>query len=284
MGDAARGNGGASGINAGAATADLPLFTRPYPVSSDVATKDAASIGPVPIAACSSKCFTGDWTNANARLVAADLHEGADHRLAGVIRLAAEASHESPSGDGAGQGSGERMGTGSERMPESSTKHADPEVPVPILSHSLGSGAGLRLTECVLIYDRWAYVIPKFSAAEPIDIEQIDPRTADTYFSRGKIVAQHYQVSPYDRASTDRARILETMMFYRAAGGLQHIGLLNRYQHSLDLSEHLALDQAILIGIGPPASKLTVDGHPIPTEASAEHVTIYRFLIPVRTP
>ena len=153
MGDAARGSGGARGINAGAATADLPLFTRPYPVSCDAALKDApsqdaASIGPVPVAACSSKCFTGNWSNAKARLVEADLHEGADHRLAGVIRLVAGTSQESPAAGGAGQ----------------------------------GSGGGFRLTDCVLIYDRWAYVIPKFSAAEPIDIEQIDPRTADTYF------------------------------------------------------------------------------------------------------
>ncbi len=175
MGDAAHG-GGASGINAGAATADLPLFTRPYPVSSDAAAKvapsqDAASIGPVPIAACSSKCFTGGWTNANARLAEADLHEGADHRLAGVIRLVAGASQDPQSTGGAGQ----------------------------------GSGAGFQVSECVLIYDRWAYVIPKFSAAEPIDIEQIDPRTADTYFARGKIVGGQYQVTPYDRAGTDRA-------------------------------------------------------------------------------
>jgi len=251
MGDAAHGSGsGASGINAGAATADLPLFTQPYPVSTDAATKNAASIGPVPIAACSSKCFTGEWTNANARLVESDLHEGADHKLAGLIRLAAGLSQESPSAGGAGQ----------------------------------GSGAGLRLTDCVLFQDRWAYRIPEFSAAEPIDIEQIDPQTAETYFTRGKIVGQQYQVTPYDRAGTDRARILETMMFYRAAGGLQFAGLLNRYQHFLDLSGQLALDRAILIGLGPPASTLTIDGHPLPAAASSEHVTIYRFLLPVRTP
>ena len=74
------------------------------------------------------------------------------------------------------------------------------------------------------------------------------------------------------------------MMFYRAAGGLQHIGLLNRYQHFLDLSDQLALDRAILIGLGPPASNLTIDGNPLPAASSAEHITIYRFLLPVRTP
>ena len=46
------------------------------------------------------------------------------------------------------------------------------------------------------------------------------------------------------------------MMFYRAAGGLQYIGLLNRYQHFLDLSGQLGLDRAILIGLGPPAERI----------------------------
>ena len=84
-------------------------------------------------------------------------------------------------------------------------------------------------------------------------------------------------------AGTDRSRILEIMMFYRAAGGLQYVGLLNRYQHFLDLSGHLGLNRAILIGIGPPASEVSVDGHPIAADASSEHLTFYRFLLPVRT-
>ena len=73
------------------------------------------------------------------------------------------------------------------------------------------------------------------------------------------------------------------MMFYRAAGGLQYVGLLNRYQHSLDLSGQLGLDRAILIGFGPPASELTVNGEPLPPGSAAEHLTIYRFLLPVRS-
>jgi hypothetical protein len=249
MGDGTSGAGRAPGINAGAATADFPLFTRPYPCSS-AGADSAASIGPVPIAACSSKCFTGDWIDTQARLVEADLHEQADHQLAGVVRLAAGMSQDPQAVEGTGQGS------------------------------SRGSGAGFHLTECVLFYDRWAYLIPQLPATEAVDMQLLDPRTAETYFTHRKTD----QTTPYDRAGLDRSRILELMMFYRAAGGLQYVGLLNRYQHFLDLSGHLlGLDRAILIGFGPPASELTVDGRPLPADASAEHVTIYRFLLPVRT-
>ena len=125
MGGETIGGNGARGINAGEATADLPQFTRPYPCSPGDSVDDAASIGPVPIAAYSSKCFSAEWTNSNARLVQADLHLRPDHQLAGVVRIA----------------------------------------------------AGPRLTNCVLFYDRWAYLIPKISAADPIDAATLDPQS-----------------------------------------------------------------------------------------------------------
>lgn len=244
MGDAA-GKGTTGGISPGAATADLSLFTRPYLCSPDAVMGGYASIGPVPIAACSSKCFTCQWINVRSRLVEADLRQRSDHQLVGVIRLADAAQTNAESTGGAGQ----------------------------------ASGAELKLTNCVLLHQRDAYLIPELSAAEPIDVGSLEPLTADTYFTQRKL----NQTTQYDRAGTDRERILEMMMFYRAAGGLQYIGLLNRYQHYLDLSGQLGLDRAILIGFGPPASELTVDGGPVPPDASAEHITIYRFVIPVRS-
>jgi hypothetical protein len=248
MGDGGLAAGQAAGINPGAATAELSLFTRPYPIalprngpaSGDGEPDENASIGPVPLAACSSRCFTGRWTSGHARLIDADVLEQPDHQLTGNIRVSAGASH------------------------------------------GAGRGDEFRLNDCVLFYDRGAYLIPHFSAAEPIDVDSLESQSADTYFTRRKIVGEKDQTGPYDRTGQDRARILEIMMFYRAAGGLQYVGLLNRYQHFLDLSGQLVLGRAILIGIGPPASELAIDGHPILAAASAPHLAIYRFLIPVR--
>lgn len=263
MGD---GGGAGGAFNPGAAATDLPLFTQPYPIAADTSALDeppaemasAATIGPVPFAAGSSKCFTGEWINSEARLVEANLFERPDHQLAGTVKL-----------------TGAVKPTGTLELPGAAK--------LPVAPADSSGGAAFQLTDCVLIHDRWAYVIPHFSAAEPIDVESIDPQTADTYFTRRKIVGQRDQSMAYDRAGLDRARILEMMMFYRAAGGRRYVGLLNRYQQFLDLSPQLGLDRAILIGFGPPASAISVDGEPIPADDSAPHLTIYRFLLPVRS-
>jgi hypothetical protein len=75
---------------------------------------------------------------------------------------------------------------------------------------------------------------------------------------------------------------LEIMMFYKAAGGRRYTGLLNRYLHTIDLSDQLALGRAILIGKGPPASTLKANGQEIST-AGSDNVTWYRIVIPVRS-
>jgi hypothetical protein len=139
-----------------------------------------------------------------------------------------------------------------------------------------------ELTHCVLFYDRWAYVFDSFSAAKPIDVERLDPRTAETYLTERHVVNEKDQTNPYDRNSLDRARILQIMMFYKMAGGRKYAGLLNRNQHELDFSDELALGRAVLVGFGPPAAVLSVDGQPLPHDSSAEHLAIYRFLLPVQ--
>src|SRR5205807_5053456 len=120
-------------------------------------------------------------------------------------------------------------------------------------------GAGFKLTNCALFYDRWALVIDDFSAGEPIRVDRA-PVTAETYLTARRIVGDRDQTTPYDPGSLDRARVLQMMTFYKAAGGRRYTGLLNRYQHALDLSDQLTLGRAVLVGFGPPASQLTIDG------------------------
>jgi hypothetical protein len=208
---------------------ELPLFTEPYDLSAASGT-----VGPVPLATWSSKCFACRWTSPGNRLVASDLHENTDRQLAGTIRLAE------------------------------------------------GAASQFELTRCVLFYDRWAYVFDSFSTAKPVEVERLDPRTAETYLTERHVVNEKDQTNPYDRNSLDRARILQIMMFYKTAGGRKYTGLLNRNQHELDFSDELTLGRAVLVGFGPPAAELEVDGRPLPRDSSAEHLTIYRFLLPVQ--
>ena len=104
---------------------------------------------------------------------------------------------------------------------------------------------------------------------------------AETLLTQRKVVQGEDRTIPYDCASVDLERILEIMQLYRAAGGRQYTGLSNRYQSFVDLSDLLALDRAVLIGLGPSATTLTVDGQSLPSGDCAPPVSYYRFVIPV---
>ncbi len=144
------------------------------------------------------------------------------------------------------------------------------------------TATGLVLTHCMLFHDRWAYAIGEFSSASAVVIDRLDPRAAETLFTERKLQGDQDQIVPYDRASLDRRRILEFMMFYKLAGGSRYTGLSNRYQHALDLSDQLKLGRAILIGLGPSVSSLQVNGQAILPE-ERENAAWYRFVIPVHT-
>ena len=228
-------------------TAELPLFDRPYPCDAE-----ATALGPTPLAAWSSRSYTARWFNTDARLIDADLHENADHQLAGTIKLTT------------GQGSSAANGGAATGQ---------------------GGGATFELHGGVLFYDRWAYKIPEsLTAGAQLEIERLEsPLMAETllYRAAGKSTAKYKPLPLTTRASIDRGRILEIMQLFRAAGGRQYTGLTNRYQSFVDLSDLLALDRAVLIAVGPPAATLTVDGQSLPSSDTAPPVSYYRFVIPV---
>jgi hypothetical protein len=220
---------GIGGMNA--PPAELPLFTEPYDLSAA-----SGRIDHLPLAAWSSKCFTGRWIAPGNRVVQARLSENVDRQLGGTIRLAD------------------------------------------------GVAPSFKLTRGALFYDRWAYVIDSFSTDEPITIDRLEARTAETYLTQKRVVNERAPSTPYDRSSVDPERVLEMIMFYRAAGGRRYTGVFDRYQRKLDFSDQLALGRAVLFGFGPSAAELQIDGKPIPLESKGADVTIYRFILPVQQP
>jgi hypothetical protein len=77
------------------------------------------------------------------------------------------------------------------------------------------------------------------------------------------------------------------MMFYEAAGGRRYTGMANAYQGFVDLSTLLKADRAILVAQGPAAgqdrqgAQLLRNGQPL-MNSQDRHVTIYRFVFPVK--
>ncbi len=56
---------------------------------------------------------------------------------------------------------------------------------------------------------------------------------------------------------------------------------MNRYQSFVDLSDQIELGRAVLVGRGPAAASMEVNGAPLSESQMNRHDTIYRFLLPV---
>ena len=84
---------------------------------------------------------------------------------------------------------------------------------------------------------------------------------------------------PYDWQNLNVPPILRAMKFHDAVR--RWTGLSNDYQSFVDLSSHLHLHQAILVGQAPSdqyPARLVRDGEPQPAD---RHWVFYRFLLPV---
>jgi hypothetical protein len=72
------------------------------------------------------------------------------------------------------------------------------------------------------------------------------------------------------------------MMFHKASGGENYAHLANYYHRFLDLSDHLQMNQAILVGRAQqPLGPLVLNGK-TPDNPNNKRVSIYRFLLPVK--
>jgi len=168
------------------------------------------------------------------------------------------------------------------------------------LSGAIRNQLGFALSDCVLAYDRYAYMVGPLEPDQSVAIDAWLSRSElKTWLTRrhmetsGKSLGSYHAVAtPYDRASVqlpsdavpwpDLARV---MLFFEAAGGRQYTGLSHGYQSFVDLSSLLKAGRAVLVARGPAdrrTAELLLDGRPMPDRAD-QHVTIYRFVLPVKT-
>jgi hypothetical protein len=151
------------------------------------------------------------------------------------------------------------------------------------LRGTLTSELNAELTDCLLLFDRWAYpigTIPAHRQSPPL--ERIDPFTVEGYLTKRRTGTAADEVLPYDRAGFEVPRIIELMMSHELAGGENYTGLVHRYLHFTDLSSQLQFDRAILVASGPNGATVLINGEPTATVESNHHWTIYRYLLPVK--
>jgi hypothetical protein len=138
------------------------------------------------------------------------------------------------------------------------------------------------LTDAVLLYDKWAYVVHALEPRQTIDLETIDPQTADTYLRKVTVSGDRQVTAPFDQTSFDVPRIVEMMSAQGLAGGEVYTGLTNRYQPFVELTDLVADGRAVLLARVPrKAARLKNDGKPLAEELTRSW-TFYRCVFPVK--
>jgi hypothetical protein len=147
---------------------------------------------------------------------------------------------------------------------------------------SIANRLDAPLTNAVLIYDKWAYVIREFAPGRQIDLEfDVDPQTVDTYLRHVTAIGDQKVARPYDQSSFDVPTIVEMMTAHELAGGKTYTGLANQYQRFTELSGLVRGGRAVLIGrVAKPAVELQRDGAPL-AAAETQHWTYHRYVFPV---
>ena len=156
------------------------------------------------------------------------------------------------------------------------------------------SGLDFPLSNCVLAYGRWAY---KLGTLEPDEAAILGADTdrccLKTLLTGRQMSADEpeellrQEVTPFDTSSQETPYILRAMMFYEGIEGRQYTKLSHAYQGFVDFSDLLQMNRAVLVARAPAgrigAELLCKDQRgQSPAEPPGEHLTIYRFVFPVK--
>lgn len=142
------------------------------------------------------------------------------------------------------------------------------------------------LTNVRLLFENYAYILPKdLEPGETIDVlSEMKERNVRSLLTRRITSTEQEkkgQNRPWNPQDTRVSRIADMMMFYGAAGGSNYTGLTHNFQGFVDLSDHLYLKRAILVGeIKPNFTNLKINGHSVSEEYDRTN-TFVRILLPV---
>lgn len=158
-----------------------------------------------------------------------------------------------------------------------------------LLSGSVVNVWGIELQEVWICHGRWAYPVPgSWTSGQKLELQKLgSPRDLQALLTHRRYVTEAGKdardiATPWDRASSSVHDIVRMMMFHRAAGGNTYTSLLNRQTAKLDLSDHLNLGRAIVLGTTkePPVRWSLSDGGQ--AVQRNDGTTFYRIVLPVK--
>ncbi len=140
------------------------------------------------------------------------------------------------------------------------------------------------LDDGMIMHGQFVYRMERsWAPGQPLRVDGLDRRDLQWRLTRRRILDSKtsYVTTPWDPHSREVPRILEIMMLHEAAGGQHYTGLSQRYQSFVDLSPHLDLGRAIIMGrVAGPVAELT-DAAQSPPAQQVERWAWARLVVPV---
>ncbi len=156
----------------------------------------------------------------------------------------------------------------------------------------------ITLTDCLLVYGDWVYVLGTLEPGQRFPVDAlVERRELASFLTGRKLVFDEEEeralqrTTRYSIESTDPEYILRAMTFFQAAGGRPYTHLANSYQGFIDMSGLLQPNRAVLVGKAansgtddrdlPWAARISLTSDGDPVTVHEKHMTLFRFVLPV---
>lgn len=143
----------------------------------------------------------------------------------------------------------------------------------------------VELSDCVVLFGNWAYRLDRHLAAgETVRIDEVmTEKTIGGFLNDRRVIESQDVPTPWDTAGLDVARIMDVMLFYKAAGGFQYTNLTLHYQNFVDMSDQIEAGRAVLFARAKGRfGQMEDNGHRLNADAAGQrHWTFVRVVLPV---
>jgi hypothetical protein len=141
----------------------------------------------------------------------------------------------------------------------------------------------ITLSECLLAHGEKLYRLGSLAPGQRVAIAEQSPLNLEARLTQRRVEQTKDVSTPWEQDSVDIPRIMQMLMFHEAARGSNYTGLTHRYQPQIDLSEHIRLGQAVLVGRAEqPAAALRTPSDPSLVDVQQQtHWTWFRVIFPV---
>jgi hypothetical protein len=140
----------------------------------------------------------------------------------------------------------------------------------------------VQLDDCLLVVGEWLYRIhDPLKPGDSLPARTLTALNLEARLTRRQVFDSKEFSTPWRTDDTDLPRIMQMLMLHQAVRGPTYTRMSHRYQPQIDLSEHLRLGRAILIGRGEaPVAQLDLADLP-PDQLQTQSWIWYRIVLPV---